>query len=117
VVPKDATLEQWAARGVLLLNTALTVQEGIPGSHSNDWKAFTDAVLQVLASQPKRIVFMLWGEHAKAYRSVVECPPHKVIASSHPASRGDGDRFKCSRPFSLANSALGHGRKIDWSLA
>ena len=37
-------LERWARQGVLLLNTALTVEEGSPGSHAGrGWEALTDA--------------------------------------------------------------------------
>jgi uracil-DNA glycosylase len=33
VPPDHGSLEAWAHHGVLLLNTTLTVQEGVPGSH------------------------------------------------------------------------------------
>ena len=46
--PAHGDLTTWAKNGVLLLNTALTVEEGDPGSHSRRWGHFTDVVLQVL---------------------------------------------------------------------
>jgi hypothetical protein len=53
-VPADATLEPWARNGVLLLNTALTVREGLPNSHRRQWKAFTAAIVAMLGERPTR---------------------------------------------------------------
>ena len=41
--PRDGTLTRWAERGVLLLNTTLTVRRGQANSHKNlGWTTFTD---------------------------------------------------------------------------
>ena len=37
----DKNLSNWTSQGVLLLNTALTVEKGKPGSHVDLWKNFT----------------------------------------------------------------------------
>jgi len=50
-------------QGVLLLNTALTVEKGKAGSHSKLWKPFTDAVIKRLLERDD-IVFVVWGGHA-----------------------------------------------------
>ena len=43
-------LSNWANQGVLLLNTCLTVREGVPNSHKNiGWRKFTDAVIQLIS--------------------------------------------------------------------
>ena len=60
----NGNLEPWARQGVLLLNTALTVQEGKSGSHLARWRRFTDAVIRIAAGEPAR-VFLLWGAHAQ----------------------------------------------------
>ena len=68
-------LEKWARQGVLLLNASLTVQAGIPNSHSNiGWTEFTDAVISWLSENRKGIVFLLWGSYARAKRALIECP-------------------------------------------
>jgi uracil DNA glycosylase len=51
--PANGHLGGWAARGVLLLNTSLTVEEGIPGSHARlGWQALTDIVVLPLRTMP-----------------------------------------------------------------
>jgi uracil-DNA glycosylase len=117
-LPAEATLEPWARHGVLLLNTALTVREGLPDSHRKQWKAFTASVVALLASQPNPIVFLLWGEHAKAAGQKIDRSRHIVVKSAHPSplsARG----FTGSAPFRRANAELAKRRlpPIDWELA
>ena len=58
----STNLEPWARQGVLLLNTVLTVQEGMAASHRNmGWEQFTDAVIRYLSDNCDGIVFLLWG--------------------------------------------------------
>jgi uracil-DNA glycosylase len=129
IVPKYATLERWAYNGVLLLNTALTVRPGVPGSHSHEWAPFMRIVLERLAERSKPIAFLLWGEHANSKREIVDRKPHIIISSAHPSSRrrslaakhsGQPPPFKGSRPFRKANAMLcallGPDAEIDWNL-
>ena len=108
--PHNGDLTSWAKNGVLLLNTALTVEEGGPGSHARRWKHFTDLVLQVINEECAHVAFLLWGSHAirKATSIPINEPPHKVIRSAHPAARGktNEERFKDCHPFSEANDFL-----------
>ena len=47
--PPNGSLIPWAERGVLLLNTTLTVRQGQANSHKDlGWTIFTDAVIQRL---------------------------------------------------------------------
>ena len=49
VPPKDGTLTKWAERGVLMLNTTLTVRRGQANSHKNlGWTTFTDHIIEKL---------------------------------------------------------------------
>ena len=66
-VPNSGSLEVWAKRGVLLLNTCLTVEEGQPASHAKrGWEQLTDALLAEVARTAPACVYMLWGGHAHA---------------------------------------------------
>jgi uracil-DNA glycosylase len=117
-VPEEATLEPWAHHGVLLLNTALTVREGKPGSHAKQWKAFTAAIVALLAARPDPIVFLLWGEPAKAAGQKIDRAKHIVVKSAHPSplsARG----FTGSAPFRRANAELAKRGlpPIDWEIA
>ncbi len=47
--PRSGNLDGWAAQGVLLLNSVLTVRQATPGSHANrGWEEFTDATIRAL---------------------------------------------------------------------
>jgi uracil-DNA glycosylase len=68
----SGNLESWAKRGVLLLNTTLTVEHACAGSHSGrGWEALTDKLIESIAAQEQPIVFMLWGAHAHAKLAVI----------------------------------------------
>src|SRR5664280_1782133 len=67
IAPGRTSLLQWAKRGVLLLNAALTIPEGTAGGHAKiGWQPVTDGILRAVASQPGPVVFMPWGAHARA---------------------------------------------------
>ena len=80
------SLVRWAERGVLLLNTCLTVEEGQPASHANrGWEVLTDAVIQHVSRHAKPTVFMLWGAHAQSKKSLIDEARHLVLTSNHPS--------------------------------
>ena len=125
-IPDHGSLEAWAGRGVLLLNTILTVREGKARSHGRmGWETFTDQIIKVLNDKPSRVVFMLWGCDAQKKAKLIDEPWHTIIRSSHPSPRSarrpcrDSPTFLKSRPFSRANEALGESGQegIDWSLS
>lgn len=115
--PGHGNLEAWARRGVLLLNTTLTVRAGDPGSHwGKGWETFTDEVIRCVDAKTDRVVFLLWGEKARRKCALIDTSRHTTICSSHPRS---AKGFSGSKPFSRANAALiAAGREaIDWTLA
>lgn len=117
--PRSGDLSDWAARGVLLLNTILTVSEGRPLSHRNmGWEKLTVEVIQKLSEYKRNLVFILWGRHAQEYRGLVNEERHLVLAGVHPSPLSASRGFFGSRPFSRANAYLvQHGiEPIDWRL-
>jgi uracil-DNA glycosylase len=119
--PEHGCLTPWAKRGVLLLNTVLTVRGKASHSHAKQgWETFTDRVIEVLAARPEPLVFMLWGKPAQQKRELIEAPgrEHVILAAPHPSPYSANTGFFGSRPFSQANAALqGWGLPpIDWSL-
>lgn len=121
--PSHGNLEHWARQGVLLLNNALTVEDGRAGSHQNiGWEAITDAVVAAVAARAQPCVFLLWGSHArnKAARVAGLGPdgPHLVLTAPHPSPLSAHAGFFGCRHFSKANAFLeAQGRgAIDWSL-
>ncbi|WP_296402336.1 uracil-DNA glycosylase [Psychrobacter sp.] len=120
VPSRHGDLTHWAQQGVLLLNTSLTVEEGIAGSHKGKgWEQFTDAVVDVVNKQTFNTVFILWGSHAKLKGKFIDTERHLILSAVHPsplaANRGG---FFGSKPFSKANEYLRqHGKSaIDWQL-
>jgi len=84
--PRSACLESWARQGVLLLNTCLTVEAGLPGSHAKKgWEALTDAIIQATSQSAEPIVFMLWGAHAQAKQGLIAPGRHLVLTANHPS--------------------------------
>ena len=80
------SLMHWAAQGVLLLNTCLTVEEGKPASHAGKgWELLTDAVIRQVASGDQPVVFMLWGAHAQSKRALIDGSRHQVLVANHPS--------------------------------
>ena len=72
-VPMSGSLEAWARRGVLLLNTSLTVEDGLPASHAKrGWESLSDAILREVALNAPACVYMLWGGHAQAKAGLIE---------------------------------------------
>lgn len=118
-MPKHGDLSKWAEEGVLLLNTTMSVEAFKPGSHKNlGWQFFTDAIIESLNAHPYPLVFILWGNHAKGKKKLIDQNRHLVIESSHPSPLGAHVSFFGSKPFSKANHFLKkQGRKpIDFSL-
>jgi len=72
-IPASGSLEAWAKRGVLLLNTSLTVEDGRPASHAKrGWEQLTDALLTEVARTAPVCAYMLWGGHAHAKTELIE---------------------------------------------
>ena len=80
------SLVRWAEKGVLLLNTCLTVEEGQPASHTGKgWELLTDAVIRHVSLHAKPAVFMLWGAHAQSKRTLIDATRHLVLIANHPS--------------------------------
>ena len=80
------SLVKWAENGVLLLNTCLTVEEGLPASHAKrGWEQLTDAVIKHVSERQQNVVFMLWGAHAQSKRDLIDASRHKILLANHPS--------------------------------
>ena len=120
-IPGHGDLSNWAEQGVLLLNTVLSVEQDKPKSHDKfGWQTLTSALVEALSSSRSGLVFMLWGNSAKALQEHIADNRHTIIASSHPSPIGGSCNkgFFGSRPFSRANAALREQgfAAIDWAL-
>lgn len=141
-LPTCGDLTPWTRQGVLLLNTALTVRRGEPGSHCHIWQPFTDEVIRTVCdSATVAPHFILWGSKAKdalaraCYRKLLIALPDdngitftgsrgrrmSFTHSAHPSPLSANKGFFGSRPFSRANTALLLNNPgcagVDWRLS
>ena len=118
--PSGGDLTPWAERGVLLLNTVLTVGRGAANSHAAwGWQRFTDAVLAAMAALPQPVAFVLWGSQAQKKRPLLQsAAPRLVLCAPHPSPLSSYRGFFGSRPFSQINAFLQENgeQPVDWRL-
>jgi uracil-DNA glycosylase len=113
----SGTLVDWANQGVLLLNTVLTVEKDRPNSHKGKgWELFTDAIIKKINEKDDPVVFILWGNNAKAKKELITNKHHLVLESSHPSPFSCRYGFEGSKPFSKANKFLikNENKPINW---
>lgn len=125
--PPRNSLIRWARQGVLLLNTALTVEAHQPASHSKKgWEHITDALIMRVLQEPRPKVMLLWGSHAQARQALLTLQPPagpvKVLRANHPsplsATRPPRpfigcDHFRSANDWLQAQGETG----IDWMRA
>ena len=116
IVPPDhGCLESWAKNGVLLLNAVLTVRQGQPNSHKGKgWEIFTDTVISHLNRREQPMVFILWGNNAKAKKQLITNPSHLIIEGMHPSPFSADRGFFGGRYFSRTNEFLKD--PVDWKI-
>jgi uracil-DNA glycosylase len=115
-VVQGKKLIDWCNQGVLLLNTALTVEEGKPGSHSKLWSRFTNSFIATLSREKRDLVWLLMGKHAQVYKENIISG--EVIETVHPMVDVYGGKnvFVGSNVFIQINDILTRQNKtpIDW---
>ncbi|MES2006749.1 MAG: uracil-DNA glycosylase [Patescibacteria group bacterium] len=114
---RNGDLSRWATQGVLLLNATLTVKAHSAGSHQGKgWEEFTSAVIKKLSEEREGLVFMLWGNYARAKGAHINREKHLVLESPHPSPFSAYSGFFGNNHFIQANEyLLAHGKKpINW---
>jgi uracil-DNA glycosylase len=123
-IPAQGSLMAWAEKGVLLLNTCLSVEDGMPASHAKfGWQALTNMVVAEVASTSSACVYMLWGGHAQAMGETIRQVSRQhqktalILQANHPsplsALRGPQPFIGCGH-FGLAQAWL-RGQGLPWS--
>ena len=113
--PEECDLRRWSNQGVLLINTALTVEINSIGSHYNIWKPFTQYLFENINRVNPGTVFMMMGRKAEEWQ--VHVPDCKILKCSHPASAAyKGGAWDCNDIFNKANNILEKQGKtcINW---
>lgn len=84
-MPKSGNLWFWAVQGCLMLNAALTVEDGTKESHLKLWECCTDYIIQYISQNMDNIIFVLWGSYALKKLNMIDLDKHHTIISSHPS--------------------------------
>lgn len=115
VMHEGGDLSDWAAQGVLLLNTALTVPAHHPGGHkAHGWSRLATQIIDLVSQRPT--AFVLWGQPAQAMARHIRPGPHLVLTAPHPSPLSAYRGFFGSQPFSRVNRWLAdrQERPILW---
>ena len=106
-IARTGYLKAWADEGIMLLNTTLTVSAHQPMSHAKiGWEIFTNAVIEKINEKKEPVVYILWGNHAKARKKFINNKNHLIIEGVHPSPLSANKGFFGSKPFSRANEFL-----------
>jgi len=116
--PDHGNLTPWAKQGVLLLNSILTTEMGLSGSHKNKgWELFTDKIIDIL-NLKENMVFIFWGRYASNKASRIDSSKHLILESAHPSPLSARRGFFEKNHFSKCNNFLNQKglASIDWNL-
>lgn len=112
----DITLESWAKQGILMLNSALTVEANKVGSHTMLWRPFIISLLSELSDKKMGIFYVLFGETAKTFKPYINVELNWIYEYKHPAyyarlgTKSDYDVFEKINKILLNSNNI----KINW---
>ena len=81
----DPTLESWAKQGILMINSALTVEMNKIGSHVMLWRPFIASLLKKLSENKTDIIYVLFGKQAQTFKPYINKQFNIVLEENHPA--------------------------------
>jgi uracil-DNA glycosylase len=115
---KDWDLTPLCNQGIMMLNTALTVEEGKVGSHYDLWKPFTTYLFEeVLAKHNRGLIFVLCGKESQYYERFINPLQHYIFKLEHPAAAEWGSReWKHDGIFNTINKLVkeNNNEEIIW---
>ena len=113
-------LKRWAEQGVLLINSAFTVEINNIGSHYDMWNSFSTNLIKHLDENFDDIVFVFMGKKAQTRASLINKTGEKVnriLYVSHPASAAyQGGNWNSNDMYNTINNYLEsvNKTKIVW---
>jgi uracil-DNA glycosylase len=100
-------LVHWAHQGVLLLNTALSVEAGKPDSHTELWAPWMRSLIPRISEALPDVIWVFVGGRAKAYMNVPKGPKNTKWGVIHPAAAAHrGGQWDCEDIFNRINQRL-----------
>lgn len=112
----DPTLISWEKQGVLLLNSALTVETNKPGSHRMLWRPFIASFLSSLSISCCGIIYVLLGADAKSFKMYINSKSSIILEANHPSYYARLNKRMPSSLFEDINNEvqLRWNTKIKW---
>ena len=112
----DITLESWAKQGILMLNSALTVEMNKIGSHSSIWRPFISSLLMNLSKSETGIIYVLFGEQAATFAPYINQNFNTIIKVKHPSYYARVDKDMPSDMFKRVSDLCRekYGTSIKW---
>ena len=101
----DITLESWAKQGILMLNSALTVEMNKIGSHTQVWRPFISQFIKSLSSYGNYL-FVLFGQQAQTFEPYINKNYSHTIKENHPAFYARSNKRMPSDVFYKVNEYL-----------
>jgi len=116
--PRHGYLEEWARRGVFMLNAVLTVDAGKSNSHKDKgWEQFTDAAIRTLSARSTGMVCFLWGKFAQKKAALIDRSKHTVLQGPHPSPLAGNAFMECTHFIEARKALEAMGKEpVDWSL-
>lgn len=112
----DNSLEEWSKQGVLMLNSALTVETNKIGSHMTLWRPFISLLLKEISNSNSGIIFVLFGQQAQSFAPYINSVTNNIIKVRHPSYYVRTGEKMPKEWFMEVNKLLEekYGEKINW---
>lgn len=112
----DQTLESWSKQGILMINSALTVEMNRIGSHVMLWRPFISKLLKNLSDYDTGIVYVLFGKQAQIFKPYINEKFNHVFEVEHPAYFARNGRKMSHELFvNISNIVKGiYGAPLEW---
>ena len=110
----DNTLESWCKQGILMINSALTVEINKVGSHTMIWRPFIADFLKRLSKYDNGIIFVLFGEQAQTFTPYINSK--HILIEKHPAFYARTNTRMDSKIFYEIKKLIKsqYGEDIEW---
>lgn len=115
---ENGNLKRWVKNEfIFLLNSSLTVVEGMSNSHQKYWTQFTDKVIEYICEKNSGMVFLLMGANAISKKKLIDSDKHHIITCVHPSPLSANRGFFDSKVFEKTDNKLKELDKdpIKWS--
>lgn len=112
----DNTLREWSVQGILMINSALTVETGHVGSHTMIWRPFISSLLKRISEDSTGIIYVLFGNQASTFKPYINSRFNYILEEKHPAYYARKGIRMPSTVFNEINRIMlsNYGKTIKW---